>query len=110
MLFMQEFCLGANTTHLWILVCSPNNFDVFVFVFCVQFLLELNPNRAKSLEFGGCRKNNKNVPKAHKKGPWFGHKGAPFVAFAFISYLSPLSPFISLSLLVPYIYNNNDGN
>ncbi len=32
----------------------PNNFDVFVHVFHVQLLWELNPNMAKSLEFEGC--------------------------------------------------------
>jgi hypothetical protein len=63
-LFMQELCFGANTTHLRILVCSPNNFDDLVFIFHVQFLWELNPNRAKSLEFGGCKNNNKSVQKA----------------------------------------------
>jgi hypothetical protein len=44
---------------------------------------------AKSLEFGGRKKNNKNVQKAEKEGPWFGHK-APFVVFNFYFLSSPL--------------------
>jgi len=94
---MQELCLGANTTHVWILVCSPNNFDVFVFVFHVQFLWELNLNKAKSLEFRGCKKNNKSVQKAQEKHQWLIIKGPPLLFFAFISYLS-LSPFLSIFL------------
>jgi hypothetical protein len=42
---------------------------VFVHVFHVQLLWELNPNRAKSLEFGGCRKNNKILQKTQEEGP-----------------------------------------
>jgi hypothetical protein len=104
---MQE--LWCKTTHVWILVCSLNNFDVFVFVFHVQFLWELNLNKDKSLKFGSFKKNNKNVQKTQEKHLWFSHKGAPFIV-SHIYFLSTHSLPSFLFLLVPYMYNSNNGN
>jgi hypothetical protein len=41
-----------------------DNFDIFVLIFCVELLWELNPNRAKSLEFGGVQKAQEEKPLA----------------------------------------------
>jgi hypothetical protein len=52
-------------------VCGSwsNENGVFVHVLCIQLLWELNPNRAKSLEFEGCRKNNKFLQKTQEENP-----------------------------------------
>jgi hypothetical protein len=78
--------------------------------FCVQLFWELNPNKAKPLKFGACRKNNQNVQKTQEEGPWFGHKGPLYCFFLFFFIFPPsLFPFL-FSLLVPYIYSNGGGS
>jgi hypothetical protein len=63
------------------------------------------------LEFGGCKKNNKNVQKTQEEGPWFGQKGAPFVVFHFyFLFFSSFSPPPILFLLVLCRYYSNGGS
>jgi hypothetical protein len=83
-----------------VLKSLPGNFHVFVLVFCVQLLWELNPNKAKPLEFGGCKKNNQNVQKNKRKALRLVTRGPPLLFFTFISYFSPLS--FSLSVTCKY--------
>jgi hypothetical protein len=60
-----------------------SDFDGFVFVFYVQFFWELNPNKAKSLEFKGCAKLGTKKKGAFKnikgRSLVLSKKGPPFV-------------------------------
>jgi len=72
-----------------------SDFDIFVPIFHVQPLWELNPNKAKSLEFKGYakfeRKKGGDVQKHQKRTP---------CVFLLLFFISPLSlpPFLSLAL------------
>ncbi len=92
----RSFAQGTNTICSWILVSKEACLVILMFLylfFCVKLLWEFNPNRAKSLQFGG-------VQKA-QEGPWFDHKRAPFVVFCFCFLLSLLflCSFLSLDTL-----------